>query len=361
MSDNTVSLIENILEHARWAPSGDNMQTWRFEIVNANHFVVHGYDTRDHCVYDLQGRASQVAIGALLESIAIAASHYGYRAEFQIRGNTPQHLITVDVTLVEDAAIAPDPLFTYLPIRSVQRRRFKTTPLNDQQKKELQQAVGDFHTVKWIEGFNNRCQAALLMYKNAKLRLTLPEAYPTHSTIIEWDSRFSDDKIPDQAIGLDPLATQLMKWALKSWKRIVFLNTYFAGTLLPRIELDLLPGFYCAAHFALIANDKPQTLQDYLNAGRALQRFWLTATQLGLQLQPEMTPLIFFGYVRQNLTFTQEAKLLSFAEKLASRLLNLLGEDPAVRAVYLGRIGQGKPAYARSLRLSVKQLLAKPS
>ena len=249
----------------------------------------------------------------------------GFKTEFQLRENIPETQPTIDVTLTEDSAINPDPLFSYLPIRSVQRRPLKTTPLSAQQKKALEQSVGNFYTVQWLEGWKNRWQAALLMFNNGKLRLTLPEAFPTHSTVIEWNARFSDDKIPDQAVGLDPVATWLMKWAVKSWKRVTFLNTYLAGTLLPRIELDLLPGISCAAHFALVAKDKPQGIQDHLNTGRAVQRFWLTATQLDLQLQPEMTPLIFSGYIREKLVFTHEAGLLKYAEKLAKTVYPAAG------------------------------------
>ncbi|CAA9890572.1 Molybdopterin biosynthesis protein MoeY [Candidatus Methylobacter favarea] len=353
------TLIEKILENARWAPSGDNMQTWRFEIIDASHFVVHGYDTRDHCVYDLQGHASQLAIGALLESIAIAAREFGHPAEFRLRVDTSETKPTVDVLLTENIDIAPDPLFACLPIRSVQRRVLKTTALTPEQKTALQQAVGDFYTVKWIEGFKGRWQAARLMYKNAKLRLTLPEAFPTHSTVIEWDARFSDDKIPDQAVGLDPIATKLMKWAMKSWGRVSFLNTYCFGTLLPRIELDLLPGICCAAHFAIIARHEPETMQDFLNAGRALQRFWLTATQLGLQMQPEMTPLIFYGYIQNQVAFTRQSTLVVYAKKLAHLLDSLVGAENTAMAVFMGRIGQGQKAASRSHRLGRDQLIIK--
>jgi hypothetical protein len=361
MTNKPKNLIENILDHARWAPSGDNMQTWRFEIINTNHFVVYGYDTRDHCVYDLQGHASQLAIGALLENIVISASHFGYTAEFQMRENMPETQPTIDVILAEDTTLNPDPLFPCLPIRCVQRRALKTTPLSIEQKIALQQAVGQSYILQWIEGWQGRWQAAMLMFKNGKLRLTLPEAFHTHSTVIEWNARFSNDKIPDQAVGLDFIATRLMQWTMKSWKRVSFLNTYFVGTLLPRIELDLLPGLFCAAHFALVAKEKPQTTLDYLTAGRALQRFWLTATQLNLQLQPEMTPLIFSGYIREKLVFTQQAGLVAYAKKLSNRFTGLLGESGAERAVFLGRIGQGKPAYARSLRLSIEQLFTSHS
>jgi len=49
----THTVVEQILDLARWAPSGDNTQPWRFEIVDEVNVVVHGFDTREHCVYDL--------------------------------------------------------------------------------------------------------------------------------------------------------------------------------------------------------------------------------------------------------------------------------------------------------------------
>lgn len=351
------NLIEKIIDCARWAPSGDNMQTWRFEIIDDIHFVVHGYDTRDHCVYDLNGHASQLAIGALLESIAIAASEFLHMAQFKLRTDAPEAKPTIDVYLKRSSEIEPDPLFAFLPIRSVQRRMMRVTPLSTEQKQALQQSVGNFYTIKWFENVIQRWHAAWLMSKNAKLRLTLPEAFPTHSTVIEWDALYSNDKIPDQAVGLDPIATRLMKWAMQSWARVDFLNRYCFGTILPRIELDLLPGLYCAAHFALIAERAPETVEDRLQAGRAVQRFWLTATQLGLQLQPEMTPLIFSGYVRKKQKFTEVKKLEDFACKLEKSLSDLLGANSSEKSVFLGRIGAGENASSRSLRLSVKNLM----
>ena len=152
----------------------------------------------------------------------------------------------------------------------------------------------------------------------------------------------------------------MMKGALKSWERVRFLNTYMAGTLIPRIELDLLPGFRCAAHFILIADQAPTTVQDYLNAGRSVQRFWLTATQLGLQIQPEMTPLIFSGYIQQDVEFTKEGTVKEYAKKIANQFGSLLGKGVVENAVFIGRIGNSSSAYARSIRLSVNELLASP-
>ena len=349
--------IADILELARWAPSGDNTQPWRFEILDENHFVVRAFDTRDHCVYDLDGRPSQIALGALLETLAIAASAYGMRAEFKRRSDSPDTQPDYFVDMIQDSALAPNPLLPYIKLRSVQRRPMPTTALTEAQKQALQSAVGNSYSLRWFEGRAQRWQVAKLMFDNAKLRLTLPEAFAVHRSIIEWNKRFSEDKVPDQALGLDAMTLKLMRWVMASWQRVDFFNTYLAGHLVPRLEMDLLPSLFCAAHFALLAEKAPETIDDYVAVGRAVQRFWLTATQLGLQLQPEMTPLIFSRYVREGRRFSDLPGSMDTATQLFGRLTQLLPNGSAELAVFLGRIGSGPAAASRSLRLPLLRLM----
>ncbi len=348
------TVIEKILDAARWAPSGDNTQPWQFEIVDDHHLVVYGHDTRDWCVYDLDGRASQLAIGAMLESIAIAASHFRLQTDFQLRSDSPETEPVIDVFLRRDEAVTPDPLYPYLALRSVNRRPYRTRPLTPREKQALESAVGTDYRILWLEGWRKRLQAARLMFDNAKLRLTMPEAYEVHKRIIDWNQSFSEAKVPDRAIGLDPMTLKLMHWAMASWKRVQWLNKYLAGTWLPRIELDLLPSFFCAGHFAIIGQRAPETIGDYLKAGRTLQRFWLTATSLGLQVQPEMTPLIFSAYIRQGISFTNSVTIQRDAQALASRFFQLYGQPECI--VFLGRIGSRQPAMARSVRKPLDSL-----
>lgn len=349
--------IADILELARWAPSGDNTQPWRFEVVDAHRLIVHGFDTREHVVYDLDGHPSQIAHGALLETLAIAASAHGLRAEVTRHPDTPDTHPDYEVDLIPDSAVAPDPLLPFIRLRSVQRRPMRTTPLTAAEKQALQDAVGKLYTVRWFEGGAQRWRLARLMFNNARLRLTLPEAYPVHRDIIEWNARFSEGKVPDRALGLDAMTLKLMRWVMGSWQRVAFFNTWLAGHLLPRIEMDLLPGLLCAAHFAILAQRAPQTIDDYVAAGRAVQRFWLTATSLGLQLQPEMTPLIFSRYVREGRRFSESDAARMQVQALAVRLTKVLG-DATTGTIFLGRIGQGSSPRARSLRLPWQRLIA---
>lgn len=353
MNLGTHSNIEAILESARWAPSGDNTQPWRFEVTRDNAFVIHGNDTRDWCVYDLEGRPSQIALGALIENIALVAADLGFAAHIVHSPDSPESAPRFLVRLDPEPAISRDPLVQWIPRRVTQRRALTTRPLSKEVKFQLERAVGDNYAIYWIEGSAGRWRMARLLFASAKIRLTIPEAYEVHRRIIEWDATESADRIPDKAVGLDPLGLKLMRWAMQSWSRVDFLNRYLAGTLLPRVQLDLIPALRCGAHFILRAHTPPTTLQDYVNAGRAMQRLWLQATALGMQYQPEMTPLIFAWYADRGIAFSgREA-----AVKAASTIKSALPAGTAQHGVFMGRMGYGQNPRSRSIRLTVKQLL----
>jgi hypothetical protein len=350
--------LERILDLARWAPSGDNTQPWRFEIVDDSHLIIRGNDTRDWCVYDLEGRASQIAVGALLETVTIAATGENLHAEFVRQPGSPDTQPIINVTFVEDTHMQRHPLLDSITVRATQRRAFSSRALTDREKGELEKAAGPGYRVMWLEGTRDKRNMARLLFNNAHIRLTIPEAYRVHKEIIQWHAQYSEDRIPDQALGIaDPVTLRIMRWAMQSWERVVFLNRYLAGTLLPRIQLDVIPALRCAGHFILIASDIPENIDDYFSAGRALQRFWLTATRLDLLLQPEMTPLIFSGYARDNIIFTRQTQAQEKAHRLAHDLETLIGIENSRRAVFMGRLGSGKPPKSRSLRLPLDQLM----
>lgn len=359
-ADSAPNVMERILDQARWAPSGDNTQPWRFQIHDDGHATIHGHDTRTDCVYDLDGHASHIAHGALLESIAIAASAEGVRAAITRDESAPDQHPIYRISVRSDDPATPDPLAPYIRLRTTQRRPMSTRRLSQRQKQLLEESVGSGFRVRWFESTRERMRVANLLVRSAKIRLTTEEAFAVHSRIIDWNARFSDERIPDQATGLDPVARRMTRWAFADWKRVRFLNRYLGGTLLPRLELDLLPALLCGAHFVLLSDQVPQSIDDYTAAGRAWQRFWLTATRLGLHSQPEMTPLIFARYARDRIQFTNNSSAVTIAHQVDDQLGALLEDSDRRRAVVMGRLGSGPEPRSRSRRLSMTQLQHRP-
>lgn len=351
----TTDILHSILDLARWAPSGDNTQCWKFEIAGPDHVVVHGFDTRQHCVYDLDGHPSQVSIGAMLETMNIAASAHGLQTNVTRRTGGSDEQPLFDVRFTPAPGLRASPLLDVIKTRSVQRRAMSTRALTDEEKAALEASVGSDYDILWLEGRKHKMASAKLMFKNAKLRLTMPEAFETHRAIIEWGSQFSESKVPDQALGVDNMTLKIMRWGMASWSRMAKMNAIL-GTGAARLQMDFLPGMACAAHFVLRARQAPVTIDDYVAAGRAVQRFWLTATHLKLAMQPELTPLIFSRYVRNGIRFSKVEALQQSATVLQEELRQLIGKQ-VEQAVYMGRIGAGPMPVSRSVRRPLADLM----
>jgi hypothetical protein len=347
-----------ILDLARWAPSGDNTQPWRFEIIDGSRIAIHGYDTREHVLYDFDGRPSHMAHGALIETLRLAATRYGFDTEWEIRSGCSDTRPIYDIAL-HRADVSEDPLVPFIETRTVQRRAMKTAPLRPEQKVALMDAVGGSFSLQFFETFDDRLAFAYMLWRSAHIRLTCPEAYPVHRDIIEWNARYSADRIPEQAVGVDPLTAKIMRWVMQDWKRVSFFNRYLGGTILPRIQLDFVPALACAAHILLKPKRVESGLIAHLETGIALQRLWLTASRLGLHLQPEMTPLIFRWYVQAGRRISSKQEIDKAAVSLSRQFERLTTAQPVDEFAFLCRVGHSHPPYSRSLRRDLRTLMEK--
>lgn len=350
------SVAERVLDLARWAPSGDNTQPWRFVIRSGTEIEVHGYDTRTHCVYDLDGAASQFAHGALLETIALAATRFGARADIAMASADATGHIVYRVDLVPTPGVVEDPLVPSITERVAQRRPMSPRALPGTGKTALESAVAPYR-VAWMDTVGKRWRMAALNAYSAHIRLTIPEAFAVHKATIEWDVSTSEDKMPSPSLGAPWFFEPVMRSAMGSWEKIDFINRYLGGTVMPRILLDWIPGLFCSSHFALLAPARPQGPADYVAAGRAAQRLWLTATRLGFQVQPLYTPLVFANYAREQRSFTVVDAAKVRARNVLARLEGIFGAETARRAVFLGRIGPARAVKGRSLRLPLSRLI----
>jgi hypothetical protein len=351
------SPIRQVLDRARWAPSGDNTQVWRFRILDDHRAEILGRDTRDHVVYDRDGHASQIALGALLENVRIAASAAGLRAEIS-RSNDDDREPRFAVALAEDRGVAADALAAAIETRCTNRRAYSTRALAPGEKWLLEQEARIAGLeLRWYEGLAWRWRWARVMWANAGVRLTSREAWLVHHEVLDFTDPLSCDRVPVASVGIDPVMRAVMGWAMADWGRLDRLNRWAGGTIMPRVEMDLLPALACAAHVAVVAARPPTCLDDHVAIGRAVQRVWLRASLLGLQFQPEHTPLCFAGYVRANRRFAADPAVWAAAQDCVRSLDRLAGPDAASFG-FLGRIGHAAPARSRSTRLALDQLLA---
>jgi hypothetical protein len=358
--------IERILDLARWAPSGDNTQPWRFEILGENRIAVHvTRKEKTEDIYDYNdGQGTLLATGMLLETMRIAASRFGRSVEWSYVGceGLTHH---ISVGLPRRDSIKQDLRFPYIAIRSVNRRPYRTRRLSPEQKDTLKQAIGEELEIRWYETLSERLRTARLNARSTDIRLRLREAYVVHRRIIDWDRKFSPVGVPAEAIGLDSMTLRLMRWVMRSWDRVNFMNHLPGATAIPQFELDLLPGILCAGHFTIQRRNAPEPGDgpaSLLRAGQAIQRFWLQAVAMGLSMQPAIAPIVFGFYEKRGGLATVNLAIKRKLEALTAKLTKTEQFDPD-RTLFRGRVGWSarRAVKARSVRRPLASLILNPT
>ena len=343
--------IERILEAARWAPSGDNSQPWTFEVCGENDLTVSIRPSLGNVYEFRQGEPTLISAGTLLENIAIAAPAFGKHAHWRYLGaEDGSHRIGIKF---EDGPAAQHPLHSHIWQRSVDRRAYRMRPLPAQSRSLLTEAAGADVSVEWFESLKARHAIATLAHLATGIRLRLPEAFPVHRRMVDWKRLLSPDAIPAGTFGLDAVTTKLMHWSFGDWKRSQFLNR-LGSPIFAGLQMDVLPGLFSSAYFAFRmppASGRDDRVSQILRAGQALQRFWLTATRLGLAMQPCLAMLAFTHYGLTEEPFTDNARERRVAARIARKARAIFARPEEL--VFVGRLGFPRPrkVESRSVRL----------
>jgi hypothetical protein len=296
----------------------------------------------------------------LLETLRVAASLHRREARWSYaKAEGCAHV--VDVTLPRADHVQEDPLAAFVPVRSVERGPMRMTPLTLAERTRLTAALGPDLDIVWHESLMARARASLLNALATDIRLRIPEAFTVHRAALDWHRAMSPDQMPVGTLGLDRASLAVLRWSLVSWRRMEVLNRVL-GTGIARLQFDVLPGLACAAHFDIrvprpLPSDDDERGDALLRAGARLQRFWLTATMLGLALQPTMAALVFAHYGRRGAAFTAAARIRRRASMLAARLDKEGGGAPEM--IFRGRIGvpRERRLRPRSTRRPLSELM----
>ena len=195
------------------------------------------------------------------------------------------------------------------------------------------------------------------------IRLRAREAFAVHRRVVDFVHPRSPNGIPAGALGLDRFTTSLMRWAMRDWKRMHRVNRV-SGTWAAAAQMDLRTALASAAFFVIRPSQpllEEGRVLALLRAGERLQRFWLTASAMGLGVQPALATVIFADHGARGTGFTADPKLAARARQLAERFSQALGDPTGV--LFMGRIGALPPGLPgpRSVRLPLEELILKPS
>jgi len=288
--------IKKILEIAINAPSGSNSQPWKFKVEGKKINVI-ALPEKDHPILNYRNRGTWIAHGALIENIIIVASSFGYSAKVRIFPDSKQPNLTAIIELIIGLSES-DSLFSVIPLRMTNRKPYENKLLTDVQKKEFLSSVSQFKEVniKFTED-KKKCRSTgealsineIVTFENKKLHKLFFEE-------IVWSS--ADESTRKSGLYLKTMELKPPQQAalklLRNWQIMKFFNHLKFARMIAKDNAKIYASG--AGTGIIIANDRDE---DFLLAGRAMERLWLKATQMKLSFHL-ITGTMFFWQGTQN-------------------------------------------------------------
>ncbi len=347
--------LERILVAGNSAPSGENCQPWHF-VVCGTTIEVHLLPERDQSAYSWGQRASYLASGAVIENIAIMASAERYRAEVQYFPNPSDEWHVATVVLTKDSTIEPDPLASFISKRISSRKPYKKDPLAGEECKALAKAAahGEYGTLVLIETPEEVSRLGRVGSTNEEVMLASRSLHSFFFSHVSW-TKEEDEK---KKIGFYiktlelPLPAQVMFKIFRHWSAMRVLSAIGFNRVIAK--QNAATNASAAAMGALmVAGTEPL---DFVKIGRTIERIWLTATSLGLSLQP-LTGVLFFKLKinggEWGVFSRREKNLIMNAYERASQIFKADGKHIA----FMFRVGRGDAPSAHAIRFPLAEVV----
>jgi hypothetical protein len=345
-------LARFVVAHGVLAPSGGNCQPWQFHAEASHLWIVHDR-VRAANLLNSDSKGSQLALGAAIENIELAAKHRGHRVTIDWFPRGPTSDVVARLSFSFDATPAgtgADDRFAAIPRRVTNRQRGTATPLDPAHLAALTKSTMGLgvHAQLLVDGAA-LARVGTIAGECDRIRLLCPPLHAEMMREVRWtvaEAERTRNGLALDTLGLTAAQSSIFRLLARPDVAAV-LRDLDAGRGL--IELSRA-GVAASSAIGLIATDRLAPV-DVLRAGRAFQRVWLDATIRGISLQPLGAVTALFGMLR-----TEASAVLGRSEQTRLKDLEdeLYANFPAVPprcGLMLFRLSDAPPPPARSLRL----------
>ncbi|MGB1256997.1 MAG: Acg family FMN-binding oxidoreductase [Thiolinea sp.] len=291
-----------VLSYAILAPSASNMQPWKVDLRLADDLIRLFIDEGQLLpAADPFARQTLVGLGSFIESLVIAASEQGYRAEVtyfpegSLVTDHPGRVPVADIRLVADDTVHPDPLFEYLLTRRTNQQLYLPTPLSDAHRKTLNCAMtANGVAMDWISKQQDVDAVRMAAAKAVGVEMTTPATMQESIATTRIGAGSIDDNRDGKALN------GIAVWWLQKTGRLSESNASTPGSwgyntifLSATSHLAATPGF-------VLFESSGGSREGHLATGRAYLRFNLLATSLGVAVHPVNHVLAEYEAVRET-------------------------------------------------------------
>jgi molybdopterin/thiamine biosynthesis adenylyltransferase/nitroreductase len=345
--------IEMIVDAARRAPSGGNVQPWRFEADDEEirFFMV----PERTSTMDVAHRATYVGIGAALFNARVQAAALKKLGPVKLfpEGRPSHHVASMRLGSSDDVAIMP--LRDYLHSRSSNRRIGKPSEIEPETLATLTRGVEREGAQLYFATDRDRLSAgAELLAASDRLRFLLPTVHREMASEIRWPGRDSlDEGLDVRTLELDPGGYAALD-ILARPDVMAHLSDWRAGSAL---GMRMQASVMTSSALAVITVPRADPMW-YLRGGAAMERFWLSAEMHGLAVQPA-SPVFLYAVDESDMRLMAGERYLDEMHNLSERFHEFWGLSDGETAVMVFRVFQAPPPTVHSVRLPLSHVLSR--
>ena len=346
--------LRRLVEAGGMAPSGGNVQPWR--VFATEDALAVGFDLpRATSFLDAGRLASALAVGSFVENVTIAAESLGLRFTLELGDMTDDETPLATLRFVErrdPAEVWPHPLYPFIPRRVTNRHLHEGPPIDartiDAITAAAREPEGRCRCVAL--GASEAQAVARLLGATDVLRMFHREMHEQMFAELRWtpeESEATRDGIDVATLELPPEAvTQL--GALRSHELVV--RAVPPEAIAGLAERAILGSSHMACLAVSLPGGTPSRRGLFM-AGQALTRLWLTATRLGVALQPWSVLPFLVLRVRHFGAPGLSAAEASELERLGREMEQLWGLQAGEVPSFVFRLACAPAPSARALRL----------
>lgn len=278
-----------ILHDACQAPSADNTQPWRFS-VKGDCIRVHNAGDQVESIFNYRQQVNHASLGAAIENLRVSAEDHGFRVDMRLFPEASDRLVVAEAFLTSDSSTHNE-LAGCINKRATNRKRYHARSIESEKRTELSKLAQDADARIVLLTGDSIEKAAHVVSAGEKLAL---ETKSIHDFLFKHVTWTKEEDAKKHGFFIDTFEfAPPQKILFKLFRNWNILRWFIPLGFPDFVARDMEKVYATSGAFGAIVT-KGKKPEDFVRAGMLFERLWLTATKLGLALQPT-TGLQFFA------------------------------------------------------------------
>ena len=351
--------IRQIVDAGSRAPSSGNDQPWKWLYRNGRLDLFHD-PHRSHSFANYNNQAAYLALGAAFENVVLKSKELGLSVHEQLFPLGYESNLLVTISFGEEdsetnSVYTPD-LVNYIHSRSTNRSKGSAVQLPDSDYESIKKAAESVEGahLHYVSDRETIIEAAKIIGECDQI--TTLNAHGHHD-FFERDIKWTPDQIENANDGISILAldnapAQTAALSLIRDRKIAeTLRIIGGGNSLAESSAQSITT---ASGIAILTFPEA-TYKEFFMGGIAAQRLWLRAEQLGIAIQPLLSPVNLFSRFKSGDGLTNDEK--EKVKYLYERFRSITNLEKKLTEVFLFKISKTELPSKQTKRLPLNEIL----